>query len=194
MISRRSFLGRSALAALAGVLARWPSGPRPSLAAADETLGEDELATLDAFAEVLVPTSFGTAVSGPVVRKIVRDLVADGDPTLPDAMALLDDRAQEEAGARFARLDLERRRGVVDKILGPYASRTLFSNPYYYLTATGRRTRLLWWRVAKPVLIEFYRSPLGWRLVDYQRRPGECSNLTDYQFALDTTGDARPGG
>jgi hypothetical protein len=38
--------------------------------------------------------------------------------------------------------------------------------------------------VSQPILVGFYNRPEGWQVVGYARRPGECSNLVDYQFAL----------
>jgi len=72
----------------------------------------------------------------------------------------------------------------VGDLLRPYTTRTLVTNPYYYLTGDGRSVRRLWSAVAKPIMVDFYASAHGWRVVGYSRQPGECSNLTDYQFRV----------
>jgi len=165
--------------------------PRATEAAVDApALGTGELDTLKAFGSVLVPSSYAGADSGKadragaVIEVTLRQLAADSAGELRAGAAFLDASSRAAHGVAFAALDGEGRRQVVDQLLRPYTTRSLFSNPYFYVTEHGRRVRSLWSRIARPIIDDFYTSPLGWEVVGYRRRPGECSNLTDYQFPV----------
>jgi len=167
-----------------------PSGSvlAPALVLADEPLGGQQLDTLIALGHVLLPSSFAAnpATADPVIAEIVNQHLARVPAALAafgDAAAVLDEASVAQYGTGFAQLELARRRQLVADILTPYTSRRLFARPYYALTAQGDRIRRLWSDVSHPIIVGFYNSAEGWRVVGYTRRPGQCSNLTDYQFA-----------
>ncbi len=200
-LTRRSFVASllgGSLAGAARLLARraglhalgsMPRGAEAAVGAAGLAAGE--LETLRAFGFVLVPSSFAAPdgaradATRDVIDATLRGMTSDSPDlvrTLRAGAAVLDARSGAAHGTAFAVLDGERRRRLVEGLLRPYTTRNLFSNPYYYLTEDGRRVRSLWSTVAQPVIAGFYTSRLGWQIVGYPRRPGECSNLTDYQL------------
>jgi len=199
-ISRRGFLGGAGLTGILVILLlsrigrRLGSTVRVATDAAPPRgpLTDHELMTLMAFSQVLIPSSLvpkGASSAAPggaeaVIQGILRRQASEASSAaeLRAAVAFLDRKSLSDLRLPFAALDLERRRRLIGDLLRPYTTRTLFANPYYYLTANGQSVRRLWSSVAKPITVAFYASPLGWRLVGYPRQPGECSNLTDYQF------------
>jgi gluconate 2-dehydrogenase subunit 3-like protein len=193
-ISRRRFLGGAGLTGLLAVLAQSPIGRLLGSTVRIVTdgapprgpLDDHELKTLMAFSQVLIPSPAVPGGADAVIHGILKQQASESSSAaqLRAAAAFLDAKSFGELRLPFAALDLERRRRLVGDLLRPYTTRTLFANPYYYLTGTGRSVRRLWSSVAKPIMVDFYASPLGWRVVGYSRQPGECSNLTDYQFPV----------
>lgn len=206
-VPRRNFLLLlGAGIGLAGLLLRFRTGfsrlarPRAASAAADETrageLTPAEMDTLTALGFVLIPSSFAKGAPGArenlvrVSEAVIRDRLtelaetASGADDLRTAAAFLDARSRDAHGVPLAQLDFDRRRTLIEEILRPYTARTLFTNPYYYVTDFGRHVRRLWSSTARPVVLEFYAHDLGWRTVGYSRRPGQCGNLEDYQFPV----------
>ena len=195
-ISRRRFLGGAGLTGLFAIALHHPIARflrtvlRPAAAATvAEPLSDDELKTLRALSDVLIPSAFTAKPSAAddgqatAVELVMRDILHAyaRDPEFRAAAAFLDRRSGADHQLRFAALDIERRRRLVERLLQPYTQRTLFSAAHYYLTADGRAVRSVWHSVAKPIMVDFYASSLGWRVVGYSRQPGECSDLVDYQ-------------
>jgi len=190
-ITRRGFLGGAGLTGILAVLVQNPVGRLLGSILRVATDGEPspgpvsdhEMKTLNALGQVLIPSSISSkdSIEGILKQQAARPSSA---AELRAAVAFLDAKSFGDLRLPFAALDLERRRRLVDDLLRPYTTRTLATNPYYYLTGAGRSVRRLWSAVAKPLMVDFYASPLGWRLVGYSRQPGECSNLTDYQLPL----------
>jgi len=188
-ITRRGFLGGAGLTGILAVLAQNPLGRLLAATVRAATDGvpspgpltDHEVETLRSLGQVLIPSSISSkdGIDGILKQRAAYPASAT---ELRAAVAFLDTKSFDELGLPFAALDLERRRRLVGDLLRPYTTRTLATNPYYYLTGTGRSVRRLWSAVAKPLMVDFYASPLGWRVVGYSRQPGECSNLTDYQF------------
>jgi hypothetical protein len=189
-LSRRRVMG-SALAGTALLLSQ-QRGPRAAQAQADATRGDARVsdgqsATLMAFAEVLIPSSMMTATTygASTTLSAIIDAHAAEDAFRSGA-AFLDRRSVARDGAAFASLDLERRRALVGELFTAPVTRTLSLNPYYYFTDEGRQVRRLWRQVAKPIIAGFYISSFGWQVVRYPRSPGQCSNLVDYQFPVNS--------
>ena len=193
-MTRRRFVGG---AGLAGFLAlSFPSAAlrlvRSAAAQAldggpNATAALDEAAvkTLTAFGRALVPSSFleHGAAAGDGIDGVIRATISENgvNPDFRAAAELLDEKSLSIYRIRFAELDGDRRRRLLHHIFDPYRDRTLLSSAYFYVTDSGRRVRRLWSSVAGPIIAEFYTSSFGWRVVGYPRRPGECSNLVDYQ-------------
>lgn len=174
--TRRRFLG-GAVALLASL------GRRGESRAADGgALAAPEVDTLVALVLVLLPHE---AASAETAQALLEGQVAES-PWKADAFRegarFLDARSRARFGAGFAALVPDVRQTLVGGLLRPYTTRTLLSNPYYYLSDHGRGVRRLWSEVVQPVLAGFYRSAAGWRVVGYPRPPGQCANLIDYQF------------
>ncbi len=191
-VSRRTFVSILGAIGVAGVvgnglgrLVRF----RSATPAADEPLTARELATLTALGHVLLPSRLsakGAAVDG-IVADIVRRQIAATPTALADfraAAEFLDREALTDRGVAFAALESADRERTVAALLTPYTTRRFFSEPYYRFAETGRQVRRLWMAVARPIIVGFYDSPDGWQVVGYSRRPGECSNLIDYQFPI----------
>ncbi len=146
--------------------------------------------TLRALSLVLIPSTFAAnALNGAAdnpAESVIGDILREHatDPEFRAAAAFLDRRSDSDHQARFAVLDTDRRRALVDRVLQPYTQRTSLSAAYFYLTTDGRAARHLWQAVAKPIITDFYTGPLGWQVVGYSRQPGQCSNLVDYQFPV----------
>ena len=189
-VSRRSLVG----GALAGSLALLLHVPRSWLGAraaraqsnADgaPAIDEGERATLTAFSRVLIPSAFAGPGRGaaPVVAAILDDHAADA--AFRSAAAFLDGKSAAAYTVPFAGLDPARQRALVQSLLTPATTQSLILNPYYYVSEEGRALRRLWRLVAKPIIADFYASPLGWQVVGYARRPGQCANLSDYQHPI----------
>jgi len=119
---------------------------------------------------------------------VVRESLEYGAEQVPgfwaksrESAAFLDQEALAQLGQRFADLPIESRRRTVERLFGPYTRARSAWRATYFLTESGRRIRRLWRPVASQILISFYSSALGWRSVGYSLRPGQCSNLVDYQ-------------
>lgn len=188
-ISRRGFLGGVGLAGILALLFHNSIGRllRPAASLGDSApppaaLGDHELQTLAAFGRVLIPSAFISARADAVIRTTLDEHATDG--AFAAAVALLDAQSAAHYQARFVELDGERQRAVVHRLLDSYTDRTPLSTAYYYLTEDGRRIRHLWSAVAQPIVVGFYTSSLGWQVVGYPLRPGECSNLVDYQYPI----------
>ncbi|MFQ5666138.1 MAG: hypothetical protein ACE5I7_06855 [Candidatus Binatia bacterium] len=196
-ISRRNallFLGGGAGTALVAVVVRGPARLLLQRAAATEhnagrgtgRLSEPQLDTLAAFGQVLIPSGF--AASGSAADTLIRRTLEERatEPAtaaeFQEAVAFLDRRSFTGYKLPFVKLAMPDRRQLANDLLKPYTTRTLLSIPRYHLTAGGRRVRHLWHSVATPLIARFYTSSFGWQVVGYARRPGECSNLIDYQF------------
>jgi hypothetical protein len=148
--------------------------------------------TLSAFGDVLIPSSFALETpaaqppKGSAQAEILESLqlLAAEEPGFwleaRAAVELLDRLSKAEHLLPFAELRLSDRRKLIDRIFRPYVTGQRLWRPYYLATIEGRRRRRVWLLVAKPILTAFYSSSLGWSMVGYQRRPGECSNLVDY--------------
>jgi len=178
--TRRRFLGGT-VALLASL------GHRSAGRAADGgALVASEADTLVALALVLLPRE---AASAETAQALVEGQLA-GSPWKVDAFRegarFLDAWSHYRFGAGFAALAPDVRHTLVEGLLQPYTTRTLLSNPYYYLSDHGRGVRRLWSEVVQHVLAAFYRSAAGWRVVGYPRPPGQCANLVDYQFPPST--------
>ena len=189
LFSRRSVM-RGALAGTAFLLAQQrtlgAARAQSDAANADAGRSDGEAATLMAFAEVLIPSSMTAAASGAstALRALI-DAHANDD-AFHSGAAFLDRRAVASGGTAFANLDLESRRALIRELFTAPVTRTLSLNPYYYFTDEGRQRRRLWRQVAKPIIAGFYIGPFGWQIVRYPRSPGQCSNLVDYQFPVNS--------
>jgi hypothetical protein len=196
-LSRRgvlaAFVWGGGLAAALVVRSRLhPAGLWSAFAAApawaDGPLDQHHLETLIALGHVLLPSSF--SAQGPAAGAVIADIVnqhltrvAAAGAAFRDAAALLDEVSMGRYAVGFVWLDLDTRRQLLADILTPYTARRLFTRPYYALTSQGDRIRRLWSDVSQPIVVGFYTRPEGWQVVGYERRPGQCSNLIDYQFA-----------
>ena len=159
-------------------------------------LTQAEAATLVAFGEVLIPTMFSgpAAFTTPppdsraeapshVLEQALGDLAGQVPGYLSEFQAaarFLNEKAGARSGSPFASTALESRRALVETQFRGYVGRSR-RRAFFFLTSDGRRTAGTWEFVARPMLAAFYRSPYGWRVVGYAKRPGECSNLVDYQ-------------
>ena len=160
-------------------------------------LTSEELRTLIAFSDVLIPSALASptvALDAPSMRDpnhppgVVRENLEYAAERVPGfwakssaAAAFLDQEALAHLGQRFADLPIESRRRTVERLLGPYARASTAWRATYFLTESGRHILRLRRTVASQILIGFYSSVIGWRSVGYSRRPGQCSNLVDYQ-------------
>ena len=189
IFSRRGFLSALGSAGIVALLVRKPLAqvaPTSAGGADPAALTDSEHKVLTAFGRALVPSSFHTA--DPEVangaEEVIRTIVHNhaGDQDFRDAAALLDQASTRRYQVSFVALDVARQREIVNDLFRPYANRTFRGRAYYALTSDGRRVRDAWSSVAKVILAGFYESRLGWQVVGYTRRPGECSNLVDYQY------------
>lgn len=190
LLSRRSVMG-GAVAGTALLLSQRLSS-RAARAQSDAMSGAGrtaagESATLLAFAEVLIPSSVKSAAASDASTTLTAIIEAHAtDDAFRSAAAFLDRRSLARDGTAFAGLDLERRRALVRELFTAPVTRTLSLNPYYYFSDEGRQLRRLWRQVAKPIIAAFYLSPIGWQIVRYPHPPGQCSNLVDYQFPVNS--------
>jgi hypothetical protein len=152
--------------------------------------------TLVAFGEALIPSAFagtpaftapGSGLDPRSPAEVLRESLdshATGAPgyrgEFQIASGFLDRLARDQGLPGFGVADLPARRRLIEARFGGYV-RQARRRVVYYLTPSGRRTARTWEFVARPLLAAFYRSSWGWRVVGYPRKPGECSNLVDYQ-------------
>jgi hypothetical protein len=208
LLSRRRFAALLLAAGVAAILTvrffRWPLRRvarrllclDPDRRTGTGSLTESESSTLVAFGEVLLPSAFsaeafrsGSFSAAGIVKRTVQE-VAEREPgyhaEFVDAVGLLNRTSVTEAGTPFVEVDLERRRELVESLLLPFTRRPALTRALQLFHPGGRRTGRLWQFVARPILIGFYDSPLGWRFIGYPYEPGECSNLVDYQYPPST--------
>lgn len=151
-------------------------------------VGELDEATLGAVAalgDVLMPSRL---VGDPEAQRTMQDVAHELAREIPGyrlefarAAALLDAQSQSRHGLDFAALPLEARRALVDEILRPMLQASPVGRRLRRLLPGGQEIARLWRFVAQGLLIGFYSSPLGWRLVGYAFPPGACAGLADYQ-------------
>ena len=189
-LSRRVFLlalaGAASAAGLASLLrARIHLASELDISSGVGELSEAQLATLAALGDVLVPSKLaGSDEAGRTLGVVARDLARD----LPGyrleferAVALLDDRGRARHGREFAALPIEARRELVDDLLLPMLRTGPIGRRLRRLSPSGQEISRLWRFVVQGLLVGFYSSPLGWRLVGYAVPPGSCAGLDDYQ-------------
>lgn len=168
--------GLRRLGVLGDLRARVSNALRPSLdpQAPTGTLAPAELATLVAFAEVVVA---GESISG-IGRDAVRTVLARDAEERPGYQALCADASRlldELAGGAFVALPLADRIALVARQrLGlPVGRLELFR--------LGSRRPLIVRDVLVPELLTaYYDSPAGWADVGYRRPYGECGDGRAY--------------
>ncbi len=171
----------------------WSLDPRSGTGALDA----GATLTLIAFGEVLVPSAVagggtrGTAPAGSEdespVRKILRSTLEDLAATEPGyraelaaAAGFLERKSAAILGTRLTEASLEQRRGLVERIFRPYVSQPGWRRALQYLTPDGRAVGNTWRFAARPIMVGFYNTPLGWRLFGYPYQPGQCNDLISY--------------
>jgi len=165
-------------------------------------LGAPELHTLLALGDALMPSRFTAPATAAVsaqaglAQGVMRDAVDYLTREVPGyrreftvAARLLDEHALADGGSAFAALPLDARRHLIDRLFRPYAEASAARRALLLLTRDGRHARRLLRLTVGPILGEFYSSSLGWSAVNYDHRPGECSNLVDYQHAPRQSGN-----
>lgn len=170
-------------------------------------LDRSDLLTLTALGDVLIPSSFaakqevlsGLAPPPPdsaqdVIQRELKRLAREERGYLAEfrvAAEFLDALSSSRHQTSFSRLPLHARcevfRGVVEQSGGSNFATAL----WIYLRSSHGRGRRLWLYVAQPILKTFYSSAAGWSVVGYNLHPGECSNLVDYGFPMNCSGDIR---
>lgn len=148
-------------------------------------LADSELEALAALGDVLVPSRLaGDAQARETTRNVARELARDVPGyhlELQRAVALLDERSRARQGREFAALPLDARRALVDELFVPMLRAGPIGRRLRRLLPSGQEIARLWRFVAQGLLVGFYSSPLGWRLVGYSVPPGSCAGLADYQ-------------
>jgi hypothetical protein len=154
------------------------------------TLSRDELDALVALGDALYPTGF--ASDGPLGVESRRtteekiDRLTTREPGYRDefrwAVRFLDEQSVRMMGERFARASLDQRRELLNEVLGPIVPTGYRTLMWVCLFPSGRRRWRLWRYVCAELLMGFYRSSLGWRIVGYPIAPGTCSDLVAYQY------------
>jgi hypothetical protein len=148
-------------------------------------LDEATLGAIAALGDVLMPSRL---VGNPEAQQTMRDVAHELARDVPGyrleldrAAALLDAQSRSRHGLDFATLPLEARRSLVDEILTPMLQASPVGRRLRRLLPGGQEVARLWRFVAQGLLVGFYSSPLGWRLVGYAFPPGACAGLADYQ-------------
>ena len=149
--------------------------PRIDPSSATGALSDDEMASVVAFAEVLVEER----TLSPAERGYLIEHVTDRTRSTPGYLALYRTTAtllDRLARTSFAALDL---RGRADVMIRHRLTVSEVRIREYLLPF--RRPELLVRALAVPDLIHgYYRSPAGWAVVGYAAFPGRCSNLIRY--------------
>ena len=148
-------------------------------------LSAEQIAALRALTEVLVPSRFAgneeaLAVGSDHARELARE-VPGYRLEFERGVALLDQRSRSRSSEEFAALSLDQRRALVDEIFAPMVRSGSIGKGIRYVFGDGRDIWRLYRFVARGMLGGFYSSELGWRLVGYPHRPGDCPGLAEYQ-------------
>lgn len=135
-------------------------------------LGEDELETLVALAEVLYPSEVENVAAfvETYVRPRVRERPEHGDGIL-DAVATLDDDAHEFEGERYAALDATTR----EALLREMAVDTAAPDP------RGEDHERVRYYLVNDLLFGLYASPTGASLAGLENPPGYPGGTASYQ-------------
>jgi len=148
-------------------------------------LADPELEALVALGEVLMPSRLaGDTKARETMREVARELARDVPGyhlEFRRAAALLDERSRARHGRAFAALPLDARRALVDELFVPMLRAGPIGRRLRRLLPSGQEIARLWRFVAQGLLVGFYSSALGWRLVGYPVPPGSCAGLADYQ-------------
>lgn len=144
-----------------------------------------EVQTLAALSDVLLPSRLaGNDEARRTIEEVALELARDVPGQrleLQRGVALLDERGRRQHGRDFASLSLAERRALFDEIVAPMVRSGAVGKGLRYVFANGRDVWRLWRFVARGLMVGFYASPFGWRLVGYAPSPGSCPGLDYYQ-------------
>jgi hypothetical protein len=195
-MNRRRFLGLAAGGAAGGILgASLLAKGRGAVEAivsrivdvrldVDANLGlltEDEMRTILALAEVLVPPAPGAPAWGTdPIRDHVNRTTSGRRGYLPEYRKAVRLLQRESASTSFADRTLEERDRVVEAILWRYSGRDQRTfRRERFLVSKGRRAFRAF--VVHDLLQAYYRSPVGWAIVGYGHYPGSpAADPRDY--------------
>ncbi|HTY16821.1 MAG TPA: gluconate 2-dehydrogenase subunit 3 family protein [Myxococcota bacterium] len=148
-------------------------------------LSAEQIAALRALAAVLVPSRYAEneealSASSDFARELSRD-VPGYRLEFERAVALLDARSRSRYGREFASLGLNERRELVDDVVGGMVRSGPVGRGLRYVLSDGRDVWRLFRFAARGLMVGFYASALGWRLVGYPNPPGDCVGLAEFQ-------------